>query len=205
VFHVKHEGLAGAAASLGVELGRLQIDLVERYERLLETRAGALGIIGRADLPRVRERHLLDSLRAAPVVPGSADSVLDMGSGAGLPGIPLAIARPDLSVTLAETRHQRIAFLELAVAELALPNVSVHAGRAEEAPHPVDVCLARAFRDATGSWTVAATLLGPGGCLVYFGGSRFDAARDVPAGVAAAVVPTSSLANAGPLVIMTRT
>jgi 16S rRNA (guanine527-N7)-methyltransferase len=204
VFHVKHEGLACGAVSLGVELGSLQLDLVERYETLLETRAGALGMIGRADLPRLRERHLLDSLRAAPVVPSSAASVLDMGSGAGLPGIPLAIARPDLSVTLAETRHQRIAFLELAVEELALPNVSVHAGRAEDAPRPVDVCLARAFRDVAASWKVAAKLLTPGGCLVYFAGARFDPVRDVPAHSAATVAPTSSLANAGPLVIMTR-
>jgi 16S rRNA (guanine527-N7)-methyltransferase len=204
VFHVKHEGLITASASLGVALAPPQIDLLERFETLLETRAGTLGMIGKGDLPRIRERHLLDSLRAATVVPSSARSALDMGSGAGLPGVPLAIARPDLEVTLAETRHQRIAFLELAVAELALPNVMVHGGRAEEAPHPVDLCLARAFRDAAASWKAAAKLLTPGGCLVYFAGSRFDRARDVPAGVAATVAPTSSLANAGPLVIMTR-
>lgn len=193
-----------AAAALGLELGPVQIDLLERFESLLEARAAALGMIGRGDLPRLRERHILDSLRAAPAIPTSARSALDMGSGAGLPGIPVAIARPDLAVTLAETRHQRIAFLELAVAELGLPGISVHAGRAEEAPHPVDVCLARAFRDVGASWKAAAKLLAPDGCLVYFAGARFDLERDLPPDAVAAVAPTSSLANAGPLVIMTR-
>jgi 16S rRNA G527 N7-methylase RsmG len=90
------------------------------------------------------------------------------------------------------------------VAELGLQGVSVHAGRAEEAPHPVDVCLARAFRDVGVSWKVATKLLAPDGCLVYFAGSRFDLERDLPPGAVATVAPTSSLANAGPLVIMTR-
>lgn len=204
MFHVKHEGLTAAAASLSVTLDATQTDRLERYETLLGDRAAALGMIARGDLTRLRERHVLDSLRAAPVLPEAARSVLDLGSGAGLPGIPIAIARPDLAVTLAETRHQRIAFLELAVAELGLDRVSVHAGRAEDAPSPVDACLARAFRDAAGSWKVSQRLLSPDGCLVYFAGSRFDLEHDVPAGVTASVAPTLSLANAGPLVIMTR-
>ncbi len=201
---MKHEGLTAAAASLSVTLDATQTDRLERYETLLRDRAAALGMIARGDLTRLRERHVLDSLRAAPALPEAVRSVLDLGSGAGLPGIPLAIARPDLAVTLAETRHQRIAFLELAVAELGLDRVSVHASRAEDAPGPVDACLARAFRDAEGSWKVSQRLLSPDGCLVYFAGSRFDLEHDIPAGVSASVAPTSSLANAGPLVIMTR-
>ena len=199
---MKHEGLTAAAASLSVTLDATQTDRLQRFEALLWDRAAALGMIARGDLSRLRERHVLDSLRASTALPEAARSVLDLGSGAGLPGIPLAIARPDLAVTLTETRHQRIAFLELAVTELGLDRVSVHAGRAEDAPGPVDACLARAFRDAAGSWKVARRLLSPDGCLVYFAGARFDLKHDVPAGVTASVARTSSLANAGPLVIM---
>ena len=161
-------------------------------------------MIARGDLARMRERHILDSLRAAVAVPPGARVVLDLGSGAGLPGVPLAIARPGLRVILAESRHQRIAFLELVARDLRLANVSVHAGRAEDAPHPVDACLARAFRNASDSWTIARSLLSDDGCLLYYAGARFDEAHDIPEGSVAQLVPPPPLANAGPLVIMTR-
>jgi 16S rRNA (guanine527-N7)-methyltransferase len=204
VFHVKHEGLVADAASVGVTLDLEQADQLERYEALLRDRAATLGMIARGDLGRLRERHILDSLRAAVAIPDDAGEVVDLGSGAGLPGIPLAIARPLAHVVLAESRRQRIAFLELVADDLGLGNVSVHGGRAEEAPSPADVCLARAFRDARGSWQVAQGLLGPDGRLVYFAGSAFDLGRDLPASASATVLPTSPLANSGPLVIMSR-
>jgi 16S rRNA (guanine527-N7)-methyltransferase len=204
MFHVKHEGLIGEAVTLGVMLDVEEAARLERYEALLRNRAAALGMIAKGDLGRLRARHILDSLRAARALPEGAAEIVDLGSGAGLPGIPVAIARPEIHVILAESRRQRIAFLELAAAELELGNVSVHAGRAETAPSPADACLARAFRDARGSWEVARMLLGPAGWLVYFAGSAFDPARDLPATAAATVLPTSPLANAGPLVIMTR-
>src|SRR6187200_1915036 len=155
MFHVKHEGLIGAAATLGVHLDVEQAARLERYEDLLRDRAAALGMIAKGDLGRLRERHILDSIRASPALPEGATEVVDLGSGAGLPGIPVAIARPEIHLILAESRRQRIAFLELAATELGLGNVSVHAGRAETAPSPADACLARAFRDARGSWEVA--------------------------------------------------
>jgi 16S rRNA (guanine527-N7)-methyltransferase len=204
VFHVKHEGLIAAAASLGVTLDPDRADVLERYELLLQERAGALGMIARGDLLRLRERHLLDSLRAVSALPDGPVRGIDLGSGAGLPGIPLAIARPDVQVRLTETRSRRIAFLELAAEQLGLANVTVHGARAETAPGPVEVCLARAFRDARGSWEVARALLVPTGRLVYFAGSAFDRRRDLPPDVTATVLPTSPLANSGPLVIMTR-
>lgn len=204
MFHVKHEGLIADAGPLGVILDTEQAALLDRYEALLRGRAAALGMIAAGDLGRLRERHILDSLRAVPALPEGPVEVVDMGSGAGLPGIPVAIARPDAHVVLAESRRQRIAFLELAATELGLGNVSVHAGRAETAPSAAGACLARAFRDARGSWEVAKMLLGPTGRLVYFAGSAFEPARDLPTTAAATVLPTSSLANAGPLVIMTR-
>ena len=204
MFHVKHEGLIADAAALGVPLDLEQAARLERYEALLRERAAALGMIARGDLDRLRARHILDSLRAVTGLPDGPAAVVDLGSGAGLPGIPVAIARPEVHVILAESRRQRIAFLELAAIDLGLGNVSVHGGRAESAPTPADVCLARAFRDARGSWAVAQALLGPTGRLVYFAGSAFDPSRDLPSGAVATVLPTSPLANSGPLVIMTR-
>ena len=201
---MKHEGLIADAGRLGVDLDPSRADLLERYESLLRDRAAVLGMIASGDLPRLRARHILDCLRAVPALPSSTGSCLDLGSGAGLPGLVVAIARPDLAVTLTETRHRRIAFLELAAAALGLERGTGLGGRAEDADGPVDVCLARAFRDARGSWEVAQGLLPPDGSLLYFAGSRFDPERDVPAGVRAEQAPTSSLANAGPLVIMTR-
>jgi 16S rRNA (guanine527-N7)-methyltransferase len=203
-FHVKHEGLIAEAGALGVILTPPQAERLMRYEALVHERAGAFGMIARGDLDRLRDRHVLDSLRAAPVLGGVASDALDLGSGAGLPGIPVAIALPDLRMTLTETRAQRLGFLELAVMELGLSNISVHAGRAEHVTVQVDACLARAFRDARTCWRVALPLLRPGGRLVYFAGTGFDAARDVPADATATILPASSLAKSGPLVIMTR-
>jgi 16S rRNA (guanine527-N7)-methyltransferase len=204
MFHVKHEGLIGEAATLGVSLDVEQAARLVRYEGLLHDRAAALGMIAAGDLSRLRERHILDSLRAVTTLPDGPSEVVDLGSGAGLPGIPVAIARPEAHVILAESRRQRIAFLELIAIDLGLANVSVHGGRAESAPTPADVCLARAFRDARGSWEVARALLGPEGRLVYFAGSAFDRGRDLPSNAEARILPTSPLANSGPLVIMTR-
>jgi 16S rRNA (guanine527-N7)-methyltransferase len=204
VFHVKHEGLTADAAMLGVTLTPDQAERLIRYEGILRERAAALGMIAKGDLDRLRDRHVLDSLRAVTVLGLGEQHVIDLGSGAGLPGVPLAIAIPELRITLTESRRQRIAFLELIVAELGLSNASVHAGRAELAVGPVEACLARAFRTASASWRVAEPLLGPGGFLVYFAGTTFDALRDVPAGARAEIRTGPSLAKSGPLVIMSR-
>lgn len=204
MFHVKHEGSGAEAALFGATLSAEQAERLARYEAMLRERAGPLGMIARGDLPRLRVRHVLDSLRAVAALPAGSRDAIDLGSGAGLPGVPLAIALPGLKITLTEPRRQRIAFLEMVVAELGLANASVHAGRAEQATGPVDACLARAFRDAVASWRIAEPLLRPDGRLVYFAGGRFDPARDLPGDVRATVLPASSLAKSGPLVIMTR-
>ena len=74
--------------------------------------------------------HLLDSLALLPFIPPG--SLLDVGSGGGMPGIPLAIARPDLAVTLLDSNSKKSAFLQQAAIELELPNISVHCGRVEQ-------------------------------------------------------------------------
>src|SRR2546423_14230134 len=86
------------------------------FARLLAERAVPMGLISVRDAPRVLERHVLDSARAVQCLPDGVDEVVDVGSGAGLPGIPAAILRPAIRVTLLEPQWRRVGFLELAVA-----------------------------------------------------------------------------------------
>lgn len=102
-----------------------------RFAEIL-TREGVLrGLIGPREVPRLWERHLLNCGLLAQAIGPELD-VCDVGSGAGLPGVVLALARPDLQVTLVEPLLRRTTFLEEVVAELELPNVEVVRGRAEE-------------------------------------------------------------------------
>jgi 16S rRNA (guanine527-N7)-methyltransferase len=200
MFHVKHEGWE-AAEALGVALDAPQLARVEDYERILLEQAVPMGMVGASDAGRLRERHILDSLRAAPLLP-EAGVVCDLGSGAGLPGIVLAIARPDLPFVLVEVRKNRADLLERASADL--PNVTVHPRRLETYREGASLCLARAFGPPARSWTVADGILERPGSLVYWAGQSFDPARDTPEGVELRLFRTPALARSGPLAIMTR-
>jgi 16S rRNA (guanine527-N7)-methyltransferase len=203
MFHVKHDGMTSAAAASGVNLPEGAADRLVAYEHLLAERAAVLGLVARSDLPRLRERHILDCLRAAPAVRPEDRSAADLGSGGGLPGVVVAIACPDLMVTLAERRRNRAAFLELAVRELGLPNARVAVGPVQELPTGSDLCFARAFADARGSWKAARRILGPGGRLVYFAGAG-SAVSEMPDDARAEILPPPPFASGGPLVIMSR-
>jgi 16S rRNA (guanine527-N7)-methyltransferase len=106
-------------------------DRATRFAELLTVHGVERGLIGPREVDRIWERHLLNSVAIAECIPDDV-SVIDVGSGAGLPGIPLAIARPDLDVVLLEPMARRIAWLEEAVTKLDLYNVKVVRGRAEE-------------------------------------------------------------------------
>jgi 16S rRNA (guanine527-N7)-methyltransferase len=108
-----------------------RLELAERYAQLLATEGVLRGLIGPREAPRLWERHLLNSAVLAEAIPRSA-TVCDLGSGAGLPGLVVAIARPDLTVTLVEPLLRRTTFLEEVVAVLGLAGVSVVRGRAED-------------------------------------------------------------------------
>jgi 16S rRNA (guanine527-N7)-methyltransferase len=103
----------------------------EEFAELLATEATVRGLIGPREVPRLWERHLLNCAVITDLMP-EGSSVCDIGTGAGLPGIVLAIRRPDLFVTLLEPLLRRTTFLELAVSRMGLDNVAVHRGRAEE-------------------------------------------------------------------------
>jgi len=127
--------------------------------------------------------HLLDSLSVLPHLPLAAAGarIADVGSGAGLPGIPLAIARPRWRVALAESSQKKAAFLRQAAIELALDNVEVHEGRVEawRPQPPFDLVISRAFA-ALGEFIAACRhLVVPGGTLVAMKGTK---PKDLKAG-----------------------
>lgn len=194
------------AETLGIQLSPNQSRLIRRYETLLLERAIPMGLVARSDGDRLYERHILDSLRAAPLFRTSDRRAYDFGSGAGLPGIPLAIVLARCRFTLAESRSKRSAFLELAVEQLGLSNVDVHAGSAETLPTGADVVTARAFAPLERTWPIAAELLRLGGRLIYFAGERIrdpdGTARDAP-GPPRQVSIVKVLESMAPLVMMT--
>ena len=106
------------------------LPVAEHYAALLAGDGVVRGLIGPREVPRLWERHLLNCAVLAELIPDDAD-VLDIGSGAGLPGIPLAIVRPDVWVTLVEPMERRTTFLRETVKELGLDNVEVLQARAE--------------------------------------------------------------------------
>ena len=107
-----------------------RLDLARRYADLVAGDGVARGLVGPREVPRLWDRHLVNGAVLAALVPRAA-TVCDVGSGAGLPGIPLAIARPDLRVTLVEPLARRVAFLRDAVDELQLGTVAVLRGRVD--------------------------------------------------------------------------
>lgn len=146
---------------------------LSRYADILATTAVERGLIGPREVPRIWERHILNSAVLGELVPQDAE-VIDVGSGAGLPGIPLALVRPDLKVVLLEPLLRRATFLSEVIAELGLTGrVSVDRGRAEErrGNYAVDVVTSRAVAplDRLAGWCLPLTK--PGGVMLALKGS----------------------------------
>ena len=194
---MKHEGSPWEA------LSESKREVLRVYEDLLRTIAVPRRMVSSADVDRLHERHVLDSLRGLQWLPRHAARACDVGSGAGLPGVPIAVAEPGLEVTLSEQRLQRVAFLELVAERLGLANVVVQSGSGQELPPGhFDVCFARALADPARTWAVAGPLLAPAGRLLYWAGRTFGP-EDVPKGVRVQVADPP-LESGGPIVIMTR-
>ncbi|MEU4422938.1 16S rRNA (guanine(527)-N(7))-methyltransferase RsmG [Actinoplanes sp. NPDC024001] len=155
------EEVAVAAA----EVFQDRLSLAGRYAELLGTEGVVRGLIGPRETPRLWERHLVNCGVMSQIIPFGA-SVVDVGSGAGLPGIVLAVARPDLAITLVEPLARRTAFLEEAVETLGLDgSVTVIRGRAEEvAGHlpGADIVTARAVAalDKLAGWCLPLARVG---------------------------------------------
>lgn len=126
--------LRSGLAALGQPLADAAQEKLIAYVELLAKWNKTHNLTAIRDPMRMISHHLLDSLAVRPHLPGGA--LADVGSGGGLPGIPLAIAEPERRVTLNDASHKKSAFLQQAVIELKLPNADVHTGRVE-AWHPV--------------------------------------------------------------------
>jgi 16S rRNA (guanine527-N7)-methyltransferase len=200
VFHVKHRA-EELLEALGLDPSPTRIERLVGFEALLRQHAVPKGMVARSDAERLFDRHIADGLRAAPLL-GEGPEALDLGSGAGLPGVPLAIVAEHLAWTLVEPRRQRAAFLELVQRELGLDNVTVLARNADEADRRVAVVTARAFGPPAATWVAAEGLLGPGGRVLVWVGAGF-AADDAPEAPVVHLV-TSPVAQMGPIAIMTR-
>ncbi|GAA1058917.1 16S rRNA (guanine(527)-N(7))-methyltransferase RsmG [Agromyces bracchium] len=151
-----------------------RLDVARTFTENLARHGEELGLIGPLELPRLWSRHVVNSGLVAPLLrPGR---VGDVGSGAGLPGLVLAIARPDVHLTLIEPMERRVAWLERQVAELALGNVDVVRARAEEVKLKgrLDQVTARAVSALRTLIPITAPLLRPGGELVLMKGSGVD-------------------------------
>jgi 16S rRNA (guanine527-N7)-methyltransferase len=133
--------------------------------------------------------HLLDSLAILPHV--GDGPLLDVGSGGGLPGIPLAIARPDLAVCMVDTVQKKTTFLQQAVIELGLKNVTVHHARVEEMVGQFAQITARAFAELSLFVDLTRHLLAPGGRWLAMKGMRPDGEiAALPAGIVVdAIIP----------------
>jgi 16S rRNA (guanine527-N7)-methyltransferase len=155
----------------------------ERYAGLLAGVGVERGLIGPNEIPRIWERHLLNSAVVAELVPRPC-SLVDLGSGAGLPGIVLALMLPDCEVVLLEPMLRRATFLEECVAGLGLGNAMVVRARAEQMAGElaVDVVTARAVAPLDRLAAMAVGLLKPGGIVLAVKGARASAeARDAKA------------------------
>jgi 16S rRNA (guanine527-N7)-methyltransferase len=120
----------GVTAGTAERLFGTRLPLAERYVDLLTEHGVVRGLIGPREVDRLWQRHMLNSAVVAELIPDGA-TVIDVGSGAGLPGVPLALARPDLRLTLLEPMARRVAWLTEVVAKLKI-DVSIVRGRAEE-------------------------------------------------------------------------
>ncbi len=169
---------------------------IEAYVDLLATEGVTRGLIGPREVPRLWSRHIMNSAAVLPRVPPGA-TVADVGTGAGLPGLVWAIARPDLTVSLIEPLLRRTRFLDEAVTQLGLDNVTVVRARAEEVKETFDVVTSRAVAnlDKLGRWCMP-LVRKPGGVMLALKGQ--SAAEEVQ-------VATATLHRIGARTIVVQT
>lgn len=178
---------------MGAELDRQAQQRIVAYLTMLERWNRVYNLTAIRDSHRMVAQHILDSLVVLAHFPGNVNRVLDVGSGGGLPGVPIAIARPDLQVLLLDSNHKKTTFLRQAAIELGLDNVTVETQRVETFVPSVlfDVVISRAFADLAEFARLAGHLMAPGGCLIAMKGvyPHEELAQLPPAFTAAEVLP----------------
>jgi 16S rRNA (guanine527-N7)-methyltransferase len=166
--------LSARVSSGGLSAGAFH--LLARFGQLVYTQVAQLSIVARGDRTVLYTRHILDSLNPIDIQSPPPSSALDVGSGGGFPGIPLAIAWPGTRFTILEAREKKAGFLERAVRELGIRNVTVACGRLEEygrswTAEPHRIVLIRALGDLPALLRGAERVANPSGEWFYFLGS----------------------------------
>lgn len=201
------EHLVTGAARLGLSLTEGQLASFEIYYRELVAWNERVNLTAVTACEEVQTRHFLDSLACSPVVPalpeGGRMRAIDVGSGAGLPGLPLKIVWPGLRLTLLEATGKKVAFLEHLVGVLALEGVTVLHGRAEELAHDpahresYDLVLARALAQMATLAELTLPFSRPGGLVIAPKGA--DVAEEVRAAARAIALLGGRLRRVVPL------
>ena len=155
----------GADAVFGSSLS-----VAKRFAAILATRGIEQGLIGPREVPRLWDRHLLNCAVVAELIDGRCRTLVDIGSGAGLPGLVLAMVLPEVAVTLLEPMERRARFLAGCVTELELANVIVLRERAEDAEVKADVATARAVAPLPRLAELAIGVVRPGGMVLAIKG-----------------------------------
>jgi 16S rRNA (guanine527-N7)-methyltransferase len=146
------------------ELDEIQVKKFEEYLSLILRWTRRVNLTAIRDKEGILSRHFVESIACARIIPSGINNLLDFGSGAGFPGLPIALVRPEISVTLAESQNKKSAFLSEAVRVLGIP-VRVHAGRAELLQERFDCVALRAVDKMEAAVTAAVPLVRPGGWL----------------------------------------
>ncbi len=178
------EQLHSGINEIGLDLSSETEDKLLAYLALIAKWNRTYNLTAVRDEAAMVGNHLLDSLVALPHLAG-AGSLADVGSGAGLPGIPLALARPSLAVTLVESSQKKASFLQQAKIELKLANVSIHCERVEylKPEVPFDAVISRAFSDLAEFVRLAGHLTASGGRLLAMKGiDPHEEIAQLPAG-----------------------
>ena len=173
-----NDAILEAEPAAAVTLFGDRIDVARAYTADLARRGEELGLIGPLELPRLWSRHVINCALVAPLL--SPGTVGDVGSGAGLPGLVLAIARPDVNMVLIEPMERRVDWLVSEAKELGLSNVTVIRARAEETKldWPLDQITARAVTALSKLIPATAPLVRSGGEMVFMKGARVQAEID---------------------------
>ncbi len=184
------EMLSGGLAALGLELAVTTREKLLAFAALLGKWNKVYNLTALRDEEQVVSHHLLDSLAVLPHL-GRVKRLADIGSGGGLPGIPLAIARPDLCVWLIESSQKKSAFQQQVKIELGLDNLRVHCGRIEQwqPEEKFDAAISRAFADLADFVHLAGHVVGENGVLLAMKGVHpHDEIAHVPSGWQVTVV-----------------